>query len=48
MRRVGGFMHCLFANSWNKISINLVSFIAGDFAAACVLITFGGLLGKAR
>jgi len=43
---VGGFMHCLFANNWNKISINLVSFIAGDFAAACVLITFGGLLGK--
>merc|ERR1711934_19695 len=43
---VNGFMHCLFHNSWNKITLNLESFILGDFAAACVLITFGGLLGK--
>jgi len=45
----GGFVHKLCEGGdalENKITVNLVTLITADFAAACVLITFGGLLGK--
>lgn len=48
---IGGLMGKLVINDSahsfdQKIQLNLMSFITGDFAAAVVLITFGGLIGK--
>jgi ammonium transporter Rh len=44
---VNGFWHCVFADSWHKIHLDIVSLITGDFAAGAVLISFGAVLGKA-
>jgi len=46
----GGFIHKLQHGHGaldSKIEVNLTSLLTGDFAAGCVLITFGGMLGKA-
>jgi len=41
-----GFWHCVHADHWDKIGLEITSLITADFAAGAVLITFGGLLGK--
>lgn len=41
-----GFFHQLLQNSFHTIDLSIESLIAGDFAAGCVLITFGAVLGK--
>jgi len=43
---VNGFFHCLFNNSWHKITLNIPTLITGDFAAGAVLITLGAVLGR--
>lgn len=43
---VHGFWHNVFSGHWGKIHVNLTDFILADFASACVLITFGAILGK--
>mmetsp|Transcript_6390 Transcript_6390/g.9305 ORF Transcript_6390/g.9305 Transcript_6390/m.9305 type:complete len:455 (-) Transcript_6390:64-1428(-) len=43
---VHGFWKNVFEGHWEKIHVDLTDFIIGDFAAACVLITFGAILGK--
>jgi ammonium transporter Rh len=40
------FFHAAQLNKWNKASVNIVSLINADFAAASLMITFGALLGK--
>ena len=42
-----GFWTAVLTNSWDsKIMLNIKSLINADFAAAAVLISFGGVLGK--
>jgi ammonium transporter Rh len=41
-----GFWHNVHLDTWNPISLDIVSLIKGDFAAGAVMITFGALLGK--
>jgi len=43
-----GFWECVFHEHWEKVKLNLVMLIEGDFAAGCVLISFGAILGKAN
>nr|QFG73883.1 MAG: ammonium transporter family protein [Megaviridae environmental sample] len=43
---VNGGMHCLFNNKWEKIHLDIVSLICGDFAVAATLISFGAVLGR--
>jgi ammonium transporter Rh len=43
---VHGFWHSVFGGHFGKIHVNLTDFILSDFASACVLITFGAILGK--
>ena len=41
------FWHNVVEEKWDSyIELNIVSLIAGDFAAGAALITFGALLGK--
>lgn len=45
---INGFFHRLFDDEgWHAIHLSIETLIAGDFAAATVLISFGALLGKA-
>ena len=39
---INGFFHCLFNDSWHKITLDVKTLITGDFAAGAVLITFCG------
>jgi len=43
---INGFFHCLFNNSWHKITLDIKTLITGDFAAGAVLITMGAVLGR--
>jgi len=43
---INGFFHNVFSGHWNKISLDIETLIAADFAAGAVLITYGALLGK--
>ena len=36
----------LFANKWEKINLNIISLIQGDYAAASCMICYAALLGK--
>lgn len=38
--------HCVFLDHWEKIQLDLIMLIEGDFAAGAVLISFGAVLGK--
>jgi ammonium transporter Rh len=40
------FWHSVFEDHWAKISLNIIYLIEGDFAAGCVLVSFGAVLGK--
>jgi len=40
------FVHMAVEGHFHKIQLDMTSLVAGDFGAAAVLITFGGLLGK--
>lgn len=40
------FFHAAQLNKWDKASVNIVSLINADFAAASLMITFGAVLGK--
>jgi len=42
----GSFIHMVFEGTVHNVTLDLDSFILGDFAAAVVLITFGALIGK--
>jgi len=41
-----GFWECVFSGHWERIKLNIVMLIEGDFAAGAVLISFGAVLGK--
>jgi len=43
---VDGFMRCAFDGRWGQITMAMESAVLGDFAAATILISFGGLLGR--
>jgi ammonium transporter Rh len=40
------FWACMFDDHWTKLGLSLNDLIEGDFAAACVLITFGAVLNR--
>lgn len=40
------FFHCAFGNHWVKLDLALHDLIEGDFAAGCVLITFGAVINR--
>lgn len=40
------FWHMIFANKWEKIHLNIISLIQGDFAAGACMICYGAVLGK--
>jgi len=43
---VDGFWRCALNGRWEYITMGIDSAVLGDFAAATVLISFGGLLGR--
>lgn len=40
------FWTMLLENEWDKIHLDVVQLVNGDFGAAACMITFGALLGK--
>jgi len=41
-----GFWNCVFTGEWDAIELRTDNLVVGDFAAATILISFGGLLGR--
>jgi ammonium transporter Rh len=41
-----GLWHSVFEDHWQKIHLNIIYLVEGDFAAATVLVSFGAVLGK--
>ena len=43
-----GFWHQAFAGAFHTIQLSVVNLINADFAAAAVMISFGGVIGRVR
>lgn len=40
------FWHSVFGKHWSTVELDITYLVEGDFAAGCVLVSFGAVLGK--